>query len=194
MSDSQGNSTPVIDELGLSHLGGNVRQGIRVGLGLSGIAALIVGILLTFFPASSLTAVAILFGVYFLVTGVVYIGIGAFASGASGSTRALNIVLGVLLFIVGVVAIKNIEATLLVIVLMVGIGWIVEGVLAITVSGRSGSRAWSIIFGIISILAGIVVLFAPGLSLVTLALVGGISLIVIGIAQIIRAFTFGKGL
>ncbi|MGO2659875.1 HdeD family acid-resistance protein [Mycetocola reblochoni] len=193
MSDTQHERQTIADDLGLGNLVGGVRQGIRLGLALSGIAALVIGVLLTFWPGASLTAVAILFGLYFVVTGVVYVAIGAFVTGTSGGTRALNVILGILLVIVGVIAIKNIEATLLAIVLMVGIGWIVEGVLAITVAGRSASWGWSVAFGVVSVIAGLVVLFTPGLSLLTLALVGGISLIVIGIAQLVRAITLGRG-
>lgn len=191
MSDTQHDRPTIAEQLGLGHLAGSVRQGIRIGLAVSGVAALVIGILLTFWTGQSLTAIAILFGLYFVVTGVVSIAIGAFATAASGSTRALNIIFGVFLTVVGVISMKNIEATLLAIVMIVGIGWIVEGVLAMSVAGGPG-RGWSIAFGVISVVAGIVVLLTPGLSLITLALVGGISLIVIGVAQLVRAITFGS--
>jgi uncharacterized membrane protein HdeD (DUF308 family) len=49
-------------------------------------------------------------------------------------------------------------------------------------------RGWAIFFGVITILAGIVVLAYPFDSLVTLTLVTGIWLIVIGVMEIISSF------
>ena len=59
-------------------------------------------------------------------------------------------------------------------------------------SGDSPSKGWAIFFGILSIIAGIVLLFSP-LYIVVLWWILGISLIVLGIIQIVRAFTFGRG-
>jgi Short repeat of unknown function (DUF308) len=47
---------------------------------------------------------------------------------------------------------------------------------------------WSIFFGIISTLAGVVVLAYPFDSIVTLALVVGIWLIILGVMEVISAF------
>jgi uncharacterized membrane protein HdeD (DUF308 family) len=49
-------------------------------------------------------------------------------------------------------------------------------------------RGWAIFFGAISIIAGIVVLAWPFDSIVTLALVAGIWLIVIGVMEIVTGF------
>jgi len=53
-------------------------------------------------------------------------------------------------------------------------------------------RGWRIFFGIIRIIAGIVVLAYPFDSIVTLALVAGIWLIVLGVFEIISAFGIRK--
>ena len=77
--------------------------------------------------------------------------------------------------------------------ILVGILWIVEGIVALAQSSDAGSRGWAIFFGILSILAGIVLLFSPLWGAVVLFIVAGIALIVLGIVQIVRAFTFGRG-
>ena len=55
---------------------------------------------------------------------------------------------------------------------------------------------WCIVMAVncsvISIIAGIVLLFSPVLGAAALWVLMGISLIVLGIVQVIRAFTFGK--
>ena len=76
---------------------------------------------------------------------------------------------------------------------LIGILWIIEGAVALAQAGSSESKAWSIFFGILSIIAGIVLLFSPFWGAAVLFWVAGIALIVLGIVQIVRAFTFGRG-
>ena len=54
------------------------------------------------------------------------------------------------------------------------------------------SKVWSIIFAVISIIAGIVLLFSPLWGAAILWWLLGIALIVLGIINVVRAFTFGK--
>ena len=60
-------------------------------------------------------------------------------------------------------------------------------------SGDAPSRGWAIFFGILIVVAGIVLLFSPLWGAIVLFIIAGISLIVLGIVQIVRAFTFGRG-
>jgi uncharacterized membrane protein HdeD (DUF308 family) len=53
-------------------------------------------------------------------------------------------------------------------------------------------RGWSIFLGAITLLAGIVVLASPFASIVTLALVVGVWLAVIGIFEIVASFGIRK--
>ena len=73
----------------------------------------------------------------------------------------------------------------------IGVGFVFRGV-ATTVAAVSDphlpGRGWAIFFGVITILAGVVVLGYPFDSLVTLTLVTGIWLIVIGVMEIISSF------
>ena len=70
--------------------------------------------------------------------------------------------------------------------------WIVEGVVSLSTLGDAASKGWTIFFAILSIIAGIVVLFSPIWGTVVLWWLLGISLVVLGIINIVRAFTFGK--
>jgi uncharacterized membrane protein HdeD (DUF308 family) len=49
-------------------------------------------------------------------------------------------------------------------------------------------RGWAIFMGLLSIVAGVVVLVYPGISLATLAVVLGFWLIVLGVMEIVAAF------
>lgn len=171
-------------------------NGIRVAFGIGGVVALILGILLLVWPEKSLGAVAIILGIYFLIGGVVRLALGIFSKGISGGMRTLDILLGILLIIAGIIVLKNVAASaaalLILVVAVIGVGWIIEGVLSIVESRGAPSAGWAITSGIISIIAGIVVLVVPGWSAVWLVIVTGIVLIVLGIVGIVRAFTFGR--
>jgi uncharacterized membrane protein HdeD (DUF308 family) len=170
---------------------------VRTTLGVSGAVALIVGILITFWPKNSLLVITVILGIYFIIAGLAYAGLGIFSKGISGGARALDIILGVVFVIGGIIALANVQATAEVLAvffgILIGILWIVEGIVALVQSGDSPSRGWAIFFGILSILAGIVLLFSPLWGAVILFIIAGIGLIVLGIIQIVRAFTFGRG-
>jgi uncharacterized membrane protein HdeD (DUF308 family) len=80
---------------------------------------------------------------------------------------------------------------ILLLAIWIGVGFIFRGVAttiaAISDPGLPG-RGWQIFMGVITLLAGIVVLASPFTSLWVLALVVGIWLIVIGIVEIVTAF------
>ena len=190
--------TIVVNEFSLDakELSKSAINALRVAFGVAGVVALILGIVLLVWPEKTFTVVAIILGINFLVVGIVRLALSIFTAGVSAGLRVLNILFGILLIIVGVVAIKNaaVAAELLVIfvVVLIGIGWIIEGVLALVESGKSESRGWAITFGIISVLAGIVVLVVPLTTAALLVWLSGIALVVLGIVGIVRAFTFGK--
>ncbi|WP_022888238.1 HdeD family acid-resistance protein [Agromyces italicus] len=170
---------------------------VRATLGISGAVALIVGILITFWPERSAVVLAAILAVYFLVAGIAYLGLGIFSRGISGGARALDIILGVLFILAAVLAFANLGATTaflaVFIAILIGVLWIVEGVVALVQIGDAPSKGWAIFFGLLSIVAGIVLLFSPIWGAVVLFIIAGIGLIVLGIVQIVRAFTFGRG-
>ena len=80
---------------------------------------------------------------------------------------------------------------LLLVGLVIGITWIVQG-LAALVTGFSGGaregRGWWIFFGFVSLIAGIVVTAVPTTSVTVLAVLVGIWFIVQGLMEIIGGF------
>ena len=98
---------------------------------------------------------------------------------------------GMLFIVIGVVLIRHLHLTIAAIGLIIGITWIVQG-LAALIGGISGGvregRAWWITFGLVSLIAGIVVVSTPVSSLNVLAVLVGIWFIVMGIFEIIGAF------
>lgn len=182
--------------LDAGHLTKGVINAVRVLLGITGAAALVLGILALVWPDKTVAAAALIFGIYFMISGVVRLGLGIFSRGVAAGTRVLNILMGILLLIGGVIAVRNVGLTAVVLLVMVavvfGMGTIIEGVLTLVESGQARSKVWAIIFGVLSIIAGILVLTLPFATAVLLLFFCAVTLIVLGIVQLVRAFTFGR--
>ncbi|WP_181034483.1 HdeD family acid-resistance protein [Arthrobacter sp. 08Y14] len=179
--------------LDVSELTHKVVRGIRTGMVVTGVLSVVLGALVLFWPGATLDVIAVLFGLYFVVSGAVRVVTGL-VTPLVGGLRVLNILIGLLLFIVGVAAIRNPTASLTVLALFIGIAWIVEGIMSLTEVESGGSRWYAIIYGIVSIIAGVVVLFLPVSSLAALVIFGGVALVVLGIVEVVRAFSFGRGM
>jgi uncharacterized membrane protein HdeD (DUF308 family) len=79
--------------------------------------------------------------------------------------------------------------------LWIGVGFIFQAVSELGVAASLPAlpgRGWYVVLGVLSVMAGCVVLVWPFSSLVVLTLVTGISLIVIGVTQIVQAFQIRK--
>jgi uncharacterized membrane protein HdeD (DUF308 family) len=156
-----------------------------------GIITLLIGIVALVWPGRTLLVVAVLFGIQLIVMGIFRFA-GAFASDdLTGGTRVLLAVLGVLSLIIGLYAVRHVLITLLALALLLGIFWIVSGALELftALSRREMQyRGWTALMGILSVLAGIVVLVYPRISLLVLVVVLSVWLIFFGAMQITVAF------
>ncbi|CEI28925.1 Hypothetical membrane protein [Propionibacterium freudenreichii] len=169
---------------------------VRASFALLGVLALGLGIALLAWPGKTITALAVILGAYLLVEGVIRIVMALVTPLIHAGSRLLSILFGVLFILGGVVMMRNPglsgETLLVVVAIIIGVAWIMEGVLALLESGSAQSRGWAISFGIISLLAGIIVLVTPAWSAVMLMVFTGASLVVMGIVSLVRAFTFGR--
>jgi uncharacterized membrane protein HdeD (DUF308 family) len=156
---------------------------------ISGVLAVILGVLALVWPGKTIIVAAIFFGAYLLVSGVMQV-IFAFSLRVSGAQRVLLLVSGVASVILAVLCFLSLQDSILLLAIWIGIGFIFRGV-STTVSAISDktlpARGWEIFFGVISLLAGIVMLVWPGLSLITLFQVVGIWLVVLGVFEIVAA-------
>jgi uncharacterized membrane protein HdeD (DUF308 family) len=105
-------------------------------------------------------------------------------------------VLGLIQVVVGIVIFTNLGAAAgllaTIIAIAVGIMWIIEGVVALAGVKDLESKGIAILFAVISIIAGITVLASPLWAAAFLWWLLGISLMVLGVIQIVRAFRLGK--
>lgn len=171
-------------------------DGVRTALGVGGLIAIVLGLLIMFFPAKSgvvaMQITAAVMAAYALVVGVVYIGSSIFSRSLGGWARTGHILLGLLYVAGGVLMMINLGAAAVVLALFlsitVGVLWLFEGIMAFTLVKQSESKVWTIIYGVISVIAGLTLMFSPLLGAVTLWLLLGISMVVMGVVQVIRVF------
>lgn len=172
------------------------RNWIRGTYAVVGVTALIIGIALLVWPGPTLVVATVALGIYFLVSGIVRAVTALAAQGLPSGWRVLDVLVGVLLTVGGIVVLKNAmmsaSALLVLITCMVGIGWIMEGFMGIVESWRVPSSGWAVAYGVVSIIAGIIVLVTPMESTVFLVIFAGCALVVMGVTALVRAFTFGR--
>ncbi|WP_067243382.1 HdeD family acid-resistance protein [Microbacterium resistens] len=171
-------------------------RSLRVFLAVSGVIALLSGLTLLIWPGKSAVIVTGIVAAYLIVGGLVYIGLGIFSAGKGGWARIGHILLGVLYIVAGVIAFSNLAAATtalaLVVAIFIGVSWIFDGIVSLSLLGTDGTKVWTLLYALLSIAAGVVVLFSPLFAAVVLWWVLGISLVAIGLVQIIRAITIGK--
>ncbi len=171
-------------------------NGLRTALGIGGILAILLGLAILIWPGKSASVVTILIAIYAIVGGLVYAGLGIFSRGMRAWPRIGHILLGVVFIVAGVIAFANLgQATAWLaffIGILVGVMWIVEGIVSLTTLGDAASKVWTVIFAIISIIAGIFLIFSPVWGAAILWWILGIALIVLGIVNLVRAFTFAR--
>lgn len=154
-----------------------------------GALTVILGIIVSFHPSGSLNVLAVLLGILMILSGIFNL-IRVFDP--EESHRVWLGIAGLLFIALGVYLIRHLHVTIAIIGLVIGITWIIQG-LAALIGGISGSvregRAWWIAFGVISLLAGIVVAATPVTSVNVLAVLLGILFIVMGVFEIVAGFT-----
>lgn len=149
-----------------------------------GIVTLVLGLILAFYPSVTVNVIAVMLGLLVIVSGLFHL-IRMF--GHSEAHRVWMGISGLLLVVAGVVLLRHLHLTVALIGLIIGLGWIVQGVTALVVSfsgeAREG-RGWWIFFGIISLVGGIVITSLPAESVTLLAALTGIWFIVQGVFEI----------
>lgn len=158
-----------------------------------GLITLLIGIIVVIDPSSSVVFVAVLIGIEFVLSGIFHI-VASFTSVGDGH-RVWMILIGILSIALGVFLIRHLNVTLSILPVIVGIFWIVQGVMeffAAVANKEMASRGWNMLLGVVVLIAGIVVVSWPIHSIVALAWLIGISLIFFGAMISMSAFQVKK--
>jgi uncharacterized membrane protein HdeD (DUF308 family) len=153
---------------------------IRIVFGVGTIA---LGFVILFWPQATLVVVAVLFGIQLIVLGAMRIAT-AFVSGAvDGWLRAVSFLVGVLILLAGVLCLRNPFVSLLSLVILISFAWIIDGIgeLVAAASGEVPRARWlHALGGIVFIAGALLMLFWPGIALLTFTVLGGWLLVIFG--------------
>ncbi|MEV6424570.1 HdeD family acid-resistance protein [Streptomyces sp. NPDC051662] len=176
------------DDVSGSALGKLAKHGWIILLA-AGIAAIALGVCILAWPGATLVVVGVLFGIYLLVNGVFQLA-GAFGAHVPGGMRALHFVTGALSVLLGLLCFRGAAQSLLLLALWIGFGWLFRGIMLIVVAASTKglpARGWQLFLGVVTFVAGVVLIVSPFGSLAALALVSGLWLIILGVAEVIHA-------
>lgn len=158
-------------------------------LAVTGMASILLGVIVLAWPGPTLFVVGILFGIYLLVSGTLHI-VGAFGDHVPGHLRAIHLVIGALSILLGLICFRRPAESILLLALWIGVIWIMHGI-GQTVTAASApafdGRGWLIAAGVIMAVAGVVVVSSPITSISALTLLAGIWLVVIGVSELVEA-------
>ena len=153
-----------------------------------GVASIVLGALAIFYPGATIVTVAIFFAAWLFVSGIFEV-VSSFTRDGDTGSRVLHAIIGVLSIIVGWALLRTPFQSVEVFIFVLGIFWLIQGVMTFVAAfATKQGRNWRILSGLLGIIAGVIILTYPISSAVTLALIGGIWLVVLGITQVIAGF------
>lgn len=145
-----------------------------------GIASAVAGVILVTKPSNSLATLAVIFGIFLLVDGIVEL-VASFGHPAEG--RVVAVIVGLLGLVVGIILIRHPTHAVNAIGLLIGIWLIAAGALrllrAVAVPGLLQA-----VIAVVEIVVGIVIVSDPHIGYATLAILTGIWLILNGLGMI----------
>ncbi len=172
-----------------------VRQSINAVWQLTlalGILSIVIGVVILAWPGPSLLVAGVAFGVYLLTSGFFQVVTALFGE---EHHRVFGVVSGALSIVLGCLCLRSAAETVLLMAIWIGIGWLFRGIYtASTAIGQPAlpQRPWVVFTGVVSAIAGIVLLVSPFSSIWILMLVAGIWALVLGVGEIGTAFQVRK--
>jgi uncharacterized membrane protein HdeD (DUF308 family) len=163
---------------------------------VSGVLTIVLGVMVLVWPGPSILVASTMFGVYLLISGLAELFL-AFTLPRSAATRVMLFLTGALSLVMAILSFRHFGDgyAVLLLSLWIGTGFVVLGVSenAVALSERElPGRGWYVVLGLMSVIAGGIVLVWPIDSIVVLTIVSGVSLVVLGLIQIVQAFQIRK--
>ncbi|MFJ8111530.1 HdeD family acid-resistance protein [Streptomyces sp. NPDC096132] len=161
----------------------------------SAVATLVPGILILVWPDETLHVLAVLIGLYLLVTGMFRF-VAAFAREDHGE-RLPGLLLSVLYVLAGVLCLRNPLQTIAALSLIVGVVWLVSGILTLYTALAARDlphRGFVLGAALLGIVAGVVVLALPTESARALTRLLGLWLVLLGLVEVALALAWRAAL
>lgn len=155
---------------------------------VAGVVSALVGVLVLVWPDITVVVLAWLFGIQLIVAGLLQL-VAAIWRNDGAVARVLLGLAGAFSILVGLLCLRGPLQTAVLLGLLVGATWVVTGIIGVVHAlavAPDHSRGWGITSGLLSAIAGAVVLVYPGASIVVLAWLLGIVLVVAGLVVLVQ--------
>jgi uncharacterized membrane protein HdeD (DUF308 family) len=171
-------------------------QQLWKGTLVSGVLTIVLGVMVLVWPGPTILVASTMFGVYLLMSGLAELFL-AFTLPRSAATRVMLFLTGALSLVLAILSFRHFgdAYAVLLLSLWIGAGLIFLGVSenAVALSERDlPGRGWYVVLGLMTVIAGGIMLVWPFDSIVVLTIVSGVSLVVLGLIQIVKAFQIRK--
>ena len=159
-----------------------------------GLFSLILGVVVIAWPDRTLLVLVVLIGIQLILVGLLRL----VFSVADGSAQGGGLVVrgGLLGVVAGLFVVREPSRTLEILVTVVGLYWLLTGLVDVFGSMREGDRTYamaSMAGGVITAIGGAIVLFWPGVTLQVLAIIVGLTMIISGLVQVGLSLQMRKG-
>jgi len=151
------------------------------------VIGLVLGVIGLLIPGATLLTVAVLFGIYLIASGM-YRFITAFvANNLDSPMRWVTGVLGLVIVVAGILCLSNPFQSLITLALVIGIGWILEGIVDLVggVRGTIHPRWFGWLSGIVSMAAGVAMFVLPAAGIFSLVAIGAILMIAVSVTTLL---------
>jgi uncharacterized membrane protein HdeD (DUF308 family) len=148
---------------------------------LIGVVSIVAGIIVVAKPSNSLSTLAVIFGIFILVDGIVEL---IAALSARTGNRGLLAVLGVISVIAGVLLIRHPLGGVRAVALLIGLWLIAAGVVRFIAAFEAPEhRLWRIGVALVLGIFGVIIVASPDIGYATLAVITGIGFICYGLGM-----------
>lgn len=174
----------------------NISNFARVALLVVGLVTAAFGVAVLVWPTKVALALTGVIALYAIIAGIVYVALAAVSKQLSVGGRIGHALLGVLYVVAGISAFSSLKQSAaflaVFLVVMVGVMWIAEGFTALFTLGASKNKVLTIVFAILSVIAGFTLLASPLWGVGLLWWFMGFSMIVLGLLNVVRAVVGGR--
>ena len=169
---------------------------VTVSMICSSIIAFILGLIMVISPGLSMVTMGIIVGIYMIIHGVVLVALD-FKSNMNYSPFD-GIVSGILFIILGILLIAMPGILSLALTLALGVWIILTSVstirLALVIKGKNSNWVLILLFGILDLVAGILILFNPFASSISITVLSGAIIIAHSVINIIDMIIIKKNI
>jgi len=151
------------------------------------VAGILLGVMALIWQDATLVILGVIFGIYLIVSGSIRI-VSAIVSHHIGvGHRWLVGLLGVIILAAGVLCIADPLQSIVLLAFVIGVGWIAAGVIDLIGAGvRAIFPRWvGVVSGLFAILAGLIMLAVPVLTLRAFVIVAAVLLIAISLMSLL---------